>query len=354
MDQAKEKGSITAFIIIYGRVFFFPVFWLVLGIVPITTGYDIAGLFAEQAQGRHFWLRYLIPIARYVPYALILYGICAVISIFFVKGLVKSVEEAWKPKNAVSQEEVEKMQDWLLSSYMRKFETRNAVSYEEENWLIYGAILMAMNGESSKIFAVYHINSRKEVAFHQINLKEGWGIETVDDALETAAALSACEVHTELADFAYNHFAKKGIESVAEEDLANLQMPLGVEIERINTGLAAYKRTTELLIAKLGYTKSELSGITTLAAWDLGRVAYIARFSIAVSTTVNINRQDAEKEMWDHIKKAAREAKMHYSSLREFYAAYYMGRALAYCQDCSDQIDVTRKYLFDPQEGLYR
>ena len=125
-----------------------------------------------------------------------------------------------------------------------------------------------------------------------------WGITSREDVLEIVQSLSEAGSHTPHADEIYQEIIKSNLKH--EE----------------------YDAQKKILIEK-GYAERELSQIKTLTAWDYGRTAYALRFSAHA-------RYIKQKEAWSYMKAAADNATRDYDSWRQFFAAYYLGRAIAF------------------------
>jgi hypothetical protein len=93
--------------------------------------------------------------------------------VFFVIGWRKFVAKANKPKWALSDDEILRVQNTLYSDAMKRFEQKNAVSDKQKRWLAFGAMLMTINGESSRIFKMYGTYT---TAFHIESIAKGWGL----------------------------------------------------------------------------------------------------------------------------------------------------------------------------------
>ncbi|MCL2362257.1 MAG: DUF1266 domain-containing protein [Defluviitaleaceae bacterium] len=193
-----------------------------------------------------------------------------------------------------------------------------AVSEEKRRYLLFGGLLIARNNERNTIFKLFKTPRRSARTL----LSNDWSIGNAIQARGTAQRLVDAEVHTPFADDVYHNLIKNGIFSPSPEDLANLEESAARQIPRINKGLAAYKKVLPAL-AKAGITDEEIAGITTLAAWDYGRVAFIVRYSTHAG-------QMTEEESWPYLQAAAEAATLLYTGWKQYVAAYVIGRAIAY------------------------
>ncbi|MDR2598752.1 MAG: DUF1266 domain-containing protein [Oscillospiraceae bacterium] len=270
----------------------------------------------------------------------------------------------------------------LLSNEMRIFERENAVTTEQERYLLFGSFVMVNNRESPRILAL------GGSASHAVRLlSDFWNITDRNSALEQLESLSSATQQSLIANDIYhtlvlnhrfefldgvvlyfNEYDPVGLENVFAGTIRRVeQMDEELEImmdileideeyrddafellvymqfaERINNGLDAYQLARDMLIYRLGYTEEELSSINTLAAWDYGRTAIIARYGIEAGYLY-------EDEVWKYLKATADSASETYSSWREYTAAHILGRALAFGNDSNDFIDMLDFMLNHPE-----
>lgn|GEM_PF-1982329 len=192
------------------------------------------------------------------------------------------------------------------------------VSEERQRYLLFGGLLMSLNNESNKAFKIVRSSPKDAMA----TLANWWDIQNHDEAIYVAMHLSLGNIHTDFADDVYNNLVKKGVTNPTSEDLAKLKVEHAQQIERIKLGLLTYDTAKKQLI-KIGYTEAELAQITTMAAWDYGRTAFVSRFS-AHSKFIT------EDEAWTFISAAAENAASTYDSWKQYLAAYVLGRCIAY------------------------
>jgi len=274
----------------------------------------------------------------------------------------------------------------LTSSEMRQFEAIHAVSSERERYLAFGAFILTYNRESSSVFELGHSGN------HALGLlRRFWGIEDRERALEQLQRLTTATGQSPIADEIYRNFIlnnqlehldpllmfSTGFDfsdfenlysnsvSRAEEIFESLYPDFGIfdldEIdldeffdllvyiqfaERVNRGLDAFIGARDLLINVLGYTEDELLNIYSLAAWDYGRVAFVARYSVAAGFI-------EEDEAWEYIKIAADRASELYTDWREFTAAHILGRALAFGNP-SDDFRYVLDFLLNHPESPFK
>ena len=200
----------------------------------------------------------------------------------------------------------------------RSLKKAPAVSEDLQRYLLFGGLLMSVNNESNKAFNIVKSSAKEAKGI----LASTWGIEDRDDAMYVATHLSVANIHTYFADDIYRNLIKKGITEPTEEELKSLKLEHAQQPERINHGIATYK-TAEAKLLKIGYTEEELANIRTLAAWDYGRTAFIARYS-AHAGYITMD------EAWTFIIAAAENAASTYDGWRQYLAAYVLGRCVAY------------------------
>jgi len=277
----------------------------------------------------------------------------------------------------------------LTSSEMLQFEAAHAVSPERERYLAFGAFIITYNRESSRVFELGHSGN------HALGLlRRFWGIEDREGTLEQLQRLITATGQSPIADEIYRNFILSnqldhldpllmfitGFDfsdfenlysnsvSRAEQVFESLYPDFGVfypdetdlidaeEIfdllvyiqfaERVNRGLDAFIGARDLLINVLGYTEDELLNISSLAAWDYGRVAFVARYSVAAGFL-------EEEEAWEYIKIAADRASELYTDWREFTAAHILGRALAFGNP-SDDFRYVLDFLLNHPESPFK
>jgi hypothetical protein len=250
----------------------------------------------------------------------------------------------------------------LSDFIMKQIERKYAEPPEKQRYLAFGAILSWQNGQSPIIF---HWSDKgaslKELLF------DAWGIAGKEEAMNTIAYLSAGEGHTAFVDAVYNAVIKKNrTEPLTKNDI--LAMPqlhnalkgtlkrmtsdgsltlddlspeeredlVEATLMRINQSMVDYAEMKRILTEKLTCTESEFEAIKTLAAWDYGRTAYIARTSAALEYV-------QADDVWQYIITAANNASAAYSSWRQYFIAYALGRAVGYgmseAENLADEID---------------
>jgi len=225
------------------------------------------------------------------------------------------------------------------------------LSDEKKRHLFFGAILFFQNNNSINVFFipthVFKDDSQRDLA-------NWWGIIGYDEAVFQLERLANANSHTPFSDVMWNKVIKAGftepltIETLRgmvglqeaykasqrrlfgsdknsfETLLTNEQQAVEHDLlNRVNDGIEKYKEVKQMLIKEVGYSEDELLKINTLSAWDFGRTAWIARESTSAGYI-------QEEEAWSFIKTAADNATKAYSSWREYFAAYVIGRAVAY------------------------
>lgn len=278
----------------------------------------------------------------------------------------------------------------ILTSYeMRRFEEENAVSSERERYLAFGAFVLASNNESIRVFAL------GLSGLHAPRLlRDWWSVEDRESALEQVERLATATGQSPIADEIFREFILTGnytenidgldllfsdfditglenlynnavsrAERMGEEVLDSLMEVLesdDIEMsredafellvhlqfaERVNNGLEAFIGARDLLTISLGFTEEELLNLPTLAAWDYGRTAIIARYGAAAGYL-------EEDEAWEYLKMAADSASETYSSWREFTAAHILGRALAFGDSSEGWRDMLDFLLHHPESSF--
>ena len=269
----------------------------------------------------------------------------------------------------------------LTSDEMLRFEQEHALSADQERILAFGAFIPTRNRESSRIFV---LGASKSSASDL--LSNSWNVRDNEAALRQLALLSAAEGHTLIADDIFNTLIKNGhlepldpvtgfdmtglenilrnVERRAEEYLEEFILEFGVEddeeraevaefitmllvAERVNGGLIAYRGAKEMLIESFDYTEAELLSIPTLAAWDYGRTAVIARYGVAAGHLT-------EDEAWNYLTIAANNAADTYNDWREYLAAYILGRAVAFQNNSRIDFFETIDFLLNHESSPFQ
>jgi len=193
-----------------------------------------------------------------------------------------------------------------------------AVTDEQHRQLLIGGFIATSNNERNDIFKLYKTSRSTAKSM----LDSWWDINNPNAARQTAMELASAQVHTEFADDVYHNIAKKGIVTPTPNDFVGLKPETAEQDKRIRKGVTCYNKALKML-KKAGITEEDIAGITTLAAWDYGRAAFIARYSAAAKFMT-------EEEAWPHIQQAAENANAAYDNWKQYVAAYVIGRAIAY------------------------
>ena len=200
---------------------------------------------------------------------------------------------------------------------IKLFNKIHALPEDKRRYMAFGSVPIMANGESIDRFKNY---THKPRAI-RYSLQQHWGIQNHGDATAAAHTLSQAQFHAPFADDVYHNLIKKGL-TVADfgPALGSLQDKHASQIDRIKQALVCYDKAKQGLI-RTGYTEEELDQIPSLAAWDYGRTAFIARFG----SNAGLMTQD---EAWPYIKAAADNASPIYADWRQYLAAYILGQAV--------------------------
>lgn len=274
----------------------------------------------------------------------------------------------------------------LTSHEMRRFEEEHAVSPEQERYLAFGAFVLANNRESIRVFAL------GDSGPHAARLlSEWWSVDDRESALEQLERLSSATGQSPIADEIYHTLVVNGyldyvdgfILFLAGFDMTSMESLYNSSVnraermddaldtlmelleldeedrdeafellvymqfaDRINRGLEAYLGARDMLINFLGFTEEELLSLPTLAAWDYGRVAIIARYAVEAGFL-------EEDEAWEYLKIAADSSAEIYTNWREYTAAHILGRALAFGNP-SDDFRHTLNFLLHHPESSFQ
>jgi len=201
------------------------------------------------------------------------------------------------------------------SEEKKAFEQANAVPHKREWALAFGGILMHTAGESTRTMKLMDRG-----ADYLEDIREGfeymWGITDEEGALKCLELLINMQQGTETANAIYDEYMKPYFDS--GKKLTTFTEPPTHELK-------PYFRAfdTLQLDPKLRLSHDDMKVIDNFAAWDLGRVAMVARYSVAFGYIT-------EAQAWPFIEQAAQTASEIYKDWTQFFQAYALGRALAY------------------------
>jgi len=275
---------------------------------------------------------------------------------------------------------------FVTSDAMRAFEAEHAVSEAQERYLAFGAFVLTNNRESIRVLALGESYS----AAARI-LANSWSVTDHESAYEQLTRLASANGQSPVADDIFHTFIQNGrlepidemellfgdfditgLENVYNSALGRAERAVdefelflsavgALEEEReevfevflllhmamrINDGLEAYLCAREMLIDVFGFTEEELLNIPTLAAWDFGRTAIIARYGLAAGYL-------EESEVWFYLQQAAENAAQVYGSWREYAAAHILGRAIAFGNPSRD-FQHTLDFLLNHEESSFQ
>ena len=200
---------------------------------------------------------------------------------------------------------------------------KDPVTPAQRRYLAFAAPLFLQNGDALHVFKSL-MGTKAQVSKV---LRDWWYIKDRAGAIEALESLTAGERHTSVADSVFTNIIKKGhtaplsletlraIDGYAEADAGSL--------EEINHAIQCFNWLKSQLVRKIELTESELLEIGSLAAWDYGRVGFIARYS-AYAGYID------EDTAWNYMRVAGDRAASAYSSWRQYYIAYYIGRTIAF------------------------
>ena len=117
-------------------------------------------------------------------------------------------------------------------------------------------------------------------------------------------------------------------------------------VVRINFALKNYPNAIKWL-SYTGYTEDELKKISNFAAWDYGRCGFIAQHA-------HKSGYITEDEAWHYMLIAGENTALNYTSWREFLAAYFIGRFLAYGSEGINEFRFHTNYLLTHPNSVYQ
>ena len=220
------------------------------------------------------------------------------IALFFVLTIVSC---KGKEKNVNTADKATQTE----SSSPAKKEAKGELTKEQENALVFGAVLTTRNGMPfDKLQAEEYKDASVQV------LSSAWDVTDTKTAKETLEYLLA-----------------EGHRAEVDSILPELRTPEAAS--KNSAEFKAYEDVKKNLIDNYGYTAEQIDGIKTISAWDYDRLVNVARFSHSAGYIT-------EQEMWDYINKAVTQAKSDYNSWEEYFAGVMLGRSIAYGQPFAD------------------
>ena len=201
------------------------------------------------------------------------------------------------------------------SEEQKAFERANAVPPKREWALAFGGILMNTAGESTRTMKLID-RGPDYVADIRQGFAHMWGISDRENALEVLEDLTNMQGHTDKANDLYAKHVKPYFAS--GKTIKTASNPPTSELEPYFNTFDGLR-----LDPKLKFSPEEMSAIDNFAAWDLGRVAMIARYSVAFGYI-------SEEQAWPFIEQAAQTSSKIYRDWTHFFQAYALGRALGY------------------------
>ena len=191
------------------------------------------------------------------------------------------------------------------SSAPAKKEAKGKLTKEQENALVFGAVLTTRN---QMPFDELQAAEYKDASIQVLG--SAWDVTDTATAKETLESLLT-----------------EGHRADTDPMLADLRTP---EAATENSAeFQAYEDVKKNLMNDYGYTAEQIDGIKTISAWDYDRLVNVARFSYSAGYIT-------EQEMWDYINKAVTQAKNDYNSWEEYFAGVMLGRTLSYGQPFAD------------------
>lgn len=232
-------------------------------------------------------------------------------------------------------------------------------------------------------------------AFAQNALAKTWEISDADKAVAVMARLVKGEDQTPAVAEVFEHIIKENQYEIArgifapikQEGLANLDLPknfvnfwksvtnnanediddfigflenpaearqsatfhnitLSLVLSRLNKYVKGYETALRALRV-FGYTTEELLSISNFAAWDLGRCGHIAKMAAFAGYI-------SEDEAWKFLLAVGDEVYKTHDRWRQFLAAYFLGRCMAYSADDMENFGDIMRFLLKDKKSPYR
>ena len=196
-----------------------------------------------------------------------------------------------------------------------KTEEKGKLSKEQQNALVFGAVLAARN----------------DMPYDELTPAEykDASIQVLGSSWEITDSASA---KVQL-DALLNEGHRKEGDPILEKIKSNAPADLKEEAD-------LYNDVKKNLIDSYGYTEEQINNIKTISAWDYDRIVNVARFSYYAGYIT-------EPEMWDYINKAVTAAKADYNNWNDYFAGVIIGRAISYGQGFADSSDAAETLLKD-------
>jgi len=215
---------------------------------------------------------------------------------------------------------------------------KDPVTPEQQRYLAFAAPMFMRNADTLHTFDFLSGTKKQIIKV----LRDWWGIEDEQSTIETLELLTVGGNHTDFADSVFIDIIKAGhstpLSLDALNDIDGFEDADESILEEINAAADSYDFLKKQLVRSIKLTEEELLEISTLAAWDYGRAGFIARYS---ANAGYISRDTA----WEYMKIAADNAAVPYSSWRQYFIAYYIGRAIAYGETGEEHVDDLKDIL---------
>jgi len=226
------------------------------------------------------------------------------------------------------------------------FQEEHAVSLYQERLVAFGAFVPLRNMQSPFTLALHY--PFRDVRENAVDLlRNYWSVTDEETALELLGRLSTGNVQSPRLDELFSLLLGDAAaleQSILDGDFermpnfyewasARVEANLGhldvtedqknLLILALVPNLEPFQAAWDMLVEEFGYTDEELASLTSLVAWDLGRVGIIARYGVAAGYL-------EPEQAWHYFEIISKSAPNIYSSWREYTAAFILGRALGF------------------------
>ena len=198
------------------------------------------------------------------------------------------------------------MYEEMTEAEMQAFLDEHPVPEDMKKFLMIGSVLIGTNDEPYISLA---LTGDKED--YRDSIESSWGIEGREEALEMLASLLEGR-HSVLFKESYDILKEHGAADYFEHD----DDP-DFDEDDIENYLGAKEVMGEFELL----SESEIDGCTTLYAWDLERIGFLARILSHIGYIT-------EEEAYDWLKKAGAKTAETFNSWNEYFVSLMLGRAL--------------------------
>ncbi|MCL1934860.1 MAG: DUF1266 domain-containing protein [Defluviitaleaceae bacterium] len=202
----------------------------------------------------------------------------------------------------------------LTSDVIQKHEKKYKLSEKRNKALILGGVLTTQNQQSCRVLP-WFFNHSYDLDMDSDTLEQYWGIVNEQTAIDSLNKLSTYSENIRQLNNMYKRMVQN--DTLNQND--------------------SYKKAYNFL-KSVGIKETNIKMVKQMDAWNYGRGVWLAQSCFNLDYI-------SEKEAWQYIENMADKAYGMYTSFEEFWAAYFIGRALNYDGDTLHIFHDNLKYL---------